>query len=69
MAGSVESSARDVPGRDGVGDDQSRRHFNFQVHVRRTIVGANGVIRIRSVACSEPERAKREPERAKRARF
>ena len=31
-------------GRDGDGDDQSRRHFNFQVHVRSTIVSANGVI-------------------------
>jgi hypothetical protein len=31
-------------GRDGVGDGQSRQHFNFQVHVRGTIVGALGVI-------------------------
>jgi hypothetical protein len=30
--------------RDGVGDGQSRQHFNFQVHVRCTIVGAIGVI-------------------------
>ena len=44
MAGSVDSSVRDVPGRDGVGDGQSRWHFNFQVHVRRTIVGATEVI-------------------------
>jgi hypothetical protein len=44
VAGSVDSSARDVPGRDGVGDGQSRLYFNFQVHVRRTTVGATGVI-------------------------
>ena len=31
-------------GRDGVGDGQSRWHFNFQVHVRGTIVSATGVI-------------------------
>ncbi len=31
-------------GRHGVGDGQSRQHFNFQVHVGCTIVGATGVI-------------------------
>ena len=31
-------------GRDGVGDGQSRWHFNFQVHVRGKIVSATGVI-------------------------
>ncbi len=31
-------------GREGVGDGQSRQHFNFQVHVRCTIVCATGVI-------------------------